>query len=132
MLSRYNGPDTVNISIILYNYISQSPFAFVYNIIQGLTALVIQILSRKSTINALYICFSIEPKLADMRRPLNQTVKSAYVDNRALCSGSGSARVKKLWWSVMGHMGATTHCVEDPLLVCGPSSTYSCAIIRQN
>jgi hypothetical protein len=54
VLSRYNGPDTVNISIILYNYISQSPFAFVYNRIQGLTVLVVQILSGKSTINALY------------------------------------------------------------------------------
>ena len=96
VLSRYNGPDTVNISIILYNYISQSPFAFVYNRIQDLTALAIQILSRKSAINALYICFSIEPKLADMGRPLNQTVKSAYVHNRALCRGSGNARVKKL------------------------------------
>jgi hypothetical protein len=71
VLSRYNGPDTVNISIILYNYISQSPFAFVYNRIQGLTALVIQILSRKSTINALYDCFGIEQKLADMRLPVN-------------------------------------------------------------
>ena len=123
---------SINISIILYNCVSQSPFAFVYNRIQGLTALVIRILSRKSTINSLYNCFSIKQKLPDMRLRLNQTVKSAYVHNRALCSGSGSARVKKLCWSIMGHLGATTHDVEDPLLVCRPSSTYSLAIIRQD
>ena len=46
--------------------------------------------------------------------------------------GADLLGLKKLCWSIMGHVGATTHGVQDPLLVCGSSSIYSCAIIRQN